>query len=344
MVLRIHFTAEDLARTRISPTLGPLAETVMALTLARCPNQDPAPLRPWRRIASRQLTSAMRPLATLIPPGMSGVDLSTLTGQISTIEEGIHALLAIPGDHLRAELEQVDRRSRLPETAWALTEAGGAARQRLADAVGVSYQRLVEPYWTRIRAQLDAERTYRGQVLTDGGVERLLSTLSPRLIRWRPPVLEVVTVPGNRDVYLNGRGIALVPSVFVGDIPVLLQDLNHDNAIPRLVFCAIRDPAVAIRTWAGSPASSNALAALVGRTRAAALGTIGSGCTTTELARRIGVSPAAASQHTAVLRGAGLITTHRHGSAVLHALTPLGAELLEPGQASASSPPAPAQP
>jgi DNA-binding transcriptional ArsR family regulator len=194
----------------------------------------------------------------------------------------------------------------------------------------VSYHRLVEPYWTRIRAQLDAERAYRSQVLTDGGVERLLTTLSPRLIRWRPPVLEV-TVPGNGDVYLNGRGVALVPSVFVGDIPLLLQDLNHDNAVPRLVFCAIRDPAVAIRTWAGGPASSKALAALVGRTRAAALGTIGSGCTTTELARRIGVSPAAASQHTAVLRRAGLITTHRHGSAVLHALTPLGTDLLTGG-------------
>jgi DNA-binding transcriptional ArsR family regulator len=343
MGLRIHFTAEDLARTRINPTLGPLAETVMALTLARCPNQDPALLRPWRRIASRQLTSAMRPLATLLPPGMSGVDLPTLTGQISTIEEGIRALLAISGDHLRAELEQVDRRSRLPETAWALTETGGAARQRLADAVGVSYQILVEPYWIGIRAQLDAERTYRGQILTDGGVERLLSTLSPRLIRWRPPVLEV-TFPGNHDIYLNGRGIALVPSAFVGDIPLLLQDLNRDNAIPRLVFCAIRDPALAAQTWAGRPASSKALAALVGRTRAAALATIGSGCTTTELACRIGVSPAAASQHTAVLRGAGLITTRRHGRAVLHALTPLGAKLVEPGQAPASSPPARAQP
>jgi hypothetical protein len=32
-----------------------------------------------------------------------------------------------------------------------------------------------------------------------------------------------------------------------------------------------------------------------------------------------------------VLRNAGLITTRRQGSAVLHALTPLGAELLRAG-------------
>ena len=34
MVWRIHFTADDLARIRVGPTLGPLAETVMAVSVA----------------------------------------------------------------------------------------------------------------------------------------------------------------------------------------------------------------------------------------------------------------------------------------------------------------------
>ena len=42
-------------------------------------------------------------------------------------------------------------------------------------------------------------------------------------------------------------------------------------------------------------------------------------------------SLAAASQHASVLRGAGLIVTRRQGGAVLHVLTPLGAELLQAG-------------
>jgi DNA-binding transcriptional ArsR family regulator len=58
------------------------------------------------------------------------------------------------------------------------------------------------------------------------------------------------------------------------------------------------------------------------------LRSIADGCTTTELAARVGVSVAAASQHATVLREAGLITTRRQGSAVLHSLTPLGVELL----------------
>jgi len=75
----------------------------------------------------------------------------------------------------------------------------------------------------------------------------------------------------------------------------------------------------------------SALAALVGRNRAAVLQSIADGCTTTELARRVGISLAAASQHASVLRGAGLIATRRQGGAVLHVLTPLGAELLQAG-------------
>ncbi|MFJ8297128.1 ArsR family transcriptional regulator [Streptomyces sp. NPDC094447] len=50
--------------------------------------------------------------------------------------------------------------------------------------------------------------------------------------------------------------------------------------------------------------------------------------TTTDLARRTGVSNATASAHAAALRGAGLITTTRTGRSVHHERTPLGALLL----------------
>ncbi len=51
--------------------------------------------------------------------------------------------------------------------------------------------------------------------------------------------------------------------------------------------------------------------------------------TTTETADRVGISLPSASQHTSVLRNAGLITTTRTGTAVLHTLTPLGTALLQ---------------
>ncbi|GIE93000.1 ArsR/SmtB family transcription factor [Paractinoplanes rishiriensis] len=61
------------------------------------------------------------------------------------------------------------------------------------------------------------------------------------------------------------------------------------------------------------------------------LESIGDGRTTTELARRLGVSAASISQHTAVLREARLIHTSRVGKAVLHTMTPLGSALLAGG-------------
>ena len=71
------------------------------------------------------------------------------------------------------------------------------------------------------------------------------------------------------------------------------------------------------------------LSDLLGRTRAAVLGAVRGGRTTTELAHTVGTSLGSASQHAAVLRSAGLISTHRTGPAVLHSLTPLGESLLQ---------------
>jgi DNA-binding transcriptional ArsR family regulator len=211
-----------------------------------------------------------------------------------------------------------------------MAEAGG--RPELAEATQVAYQELIQPFWPRIRASLHAEQAARRRTLADGGPGALLASLQGPLIRWRPPVLEILR-PGQVEMDLGGRGIALVPSVFVGRAPSLHENPNDDDEMPRLILPA--EGAGRARLWAASRglagSRGSALAALVGRNRAAVLQSIADGCTTTELARRVGISLAAASQHASVLRRAGLIATRRQGSAVLHVLTPLGAELLQAG-------------
>src|SRR5256885_3914558 len=81
-------------------------------------------------------------------------------------------------------------------------------------------------------------------------------------------------------------------------------------------------------TALSSAQSSDPLGSLLGSTRAAALEATVSGCTTTELARRCKISPAAASHQATVLREAGLITTRRAGASVRHEVTQLGIWLL----------------
>jgi DNA-binding transcriptional ArsR family regulator len=328
MVWRIHFSEADLARVQVSPTLGPLAETVLALALLRCSRQPRTMLSEWR--GQVRVTPQMRPLTALIPPDCNGVDLPTLVGETATIEQGVQALLDVPREHLLVEMEWIDRRHRLPPLAWAMAEAGG--RPELAEATQVAYQELIQPFWPRIRASLHAEQAARRRTLAAAGPGALLASLQGPLIRWRPPVLEIQR-PGQVEMDLGGRGIALVPSVFVGRAPSLHENPNDDDEMPRLILPA--EGAGRARLWAASRglagSRGSALAALVGRNRAAVLQSIADGCTTTELARRVGISLAAASQHASVLRRAGLIATRRQGSAVLHVLTPLGAELLQAG-------------
>ncbi|HEY2577154.1 MAG TPA: winged helix-turn-helix domain-containing protein [Streptosporangiaceae bacterium] len=315
------------------------------MTLLRCPVQRQVTLGGWRERAYGQLISEpgrpsgqalrhqLRPLTMLMPHCRHWVDLLTLTGETATFEEGTEALLAMPRDRVLAELHDCDRRSRLPSAAWAIADPGGDARRQLTQAVEAAYRGLVEPYWQGVESLLRAEQARRGRILMDRGIDGLLSTLNATRIRWRPPVLDVLG-PSGGDVYLDGRGLTLVPSVFIGNFPAVLADTDERRGSPlTLAYPVSGDPAGGIRLWGGAQPAGKALAALLGRTRAAVLDNIADGCTTTELARKVGVSPAAASQHATVLREAGLIMTCRQGSAVWHTLTDLGAQLLD-GQAA----------
>ena len=154
MVWRIHFSEDDLARIQVSPTMGPLAETVLAAALLRSPQQPRTLLSEWR--GQVRVTPQMRPLTALLPPGCHGVDLPTLTGEKATIELGLQALLDVPREHLLVEMEYTDRRHRLSELAWAMAETGG--RPELAGAAQVAFRELVQPFWPRIRACLHAEQ------------------------------------------------------------------------------------------------------------------------------------------------------------------------------------------
>jgi hypothetical protein len=214
MVWRIQFSEDDLARIQVSPTMGPLAETVLAVALLRCPQQPRTMLSEWR--GQVLLTQQMRPLTALLPPGCHGVDLPTLTGEKATIEQGLQALLDVPRDHLLVEMEYTDRRHRLSALAWAMAEAGG--RGELAEAAQAAYHELVRPFWPRVRACLHAEQAARHRTLARQGPGTLLTSLQGPRIRWRPPVLEIL-MPGNVAMELAGRGLALVPSVFVGKDP-----------------------------------------------------------------------------------------------------------------------------
>lgn len=152
-------------------------------------------------------------------------------------------------------------------------------------------------------------------------------------MRWEPPVLHVDAYGGDRDLHLAGRGLLLVPSYFCWGSPVPIAD----PALPPVVVYTVLEGAPSCEPPL-APTTVSALAGDVGRSRAAILRVAAAGATTGELARAVGISASAATQHTSALRDAGLICSRRAADTVLHTLTPLGAALVQanpPGRARA---------
>ncbi|MFD7661510.1 ArsR/SmtB family transcription factor [Streptomyces sp. NPDC059788] len=263
-----------------------------------------------------------RLLAPLVPTRGYFPDFLTPPEGLLGLGEGLEALRATPPARLHAELSRLPATRPLPSWLRALSEGDSAELGRLTGALRSYYQNAVEPYWPRLQARIEADRAARGRALVDGGADHLLASLPPTM-RWRPPVLEV-DYPVDRDLFLNGRGLLLLPSYFCRRTPVTFHD---PDLTPVLVY-PLEHPTPRVMP---TVAPAHSLGKLVGRTRSAILHGVGGGCTTSELARRVDVSLASASQHATVLRDAGLVLTLRHGNAVLHTLTPLGAALLRGG-------------
>jgi DNA-binding transcriptional ArsR family regulator len=320
-VLRIHFTPEDVGRVRLATHPDPMWETVFSLFRLRY-GGPPLIFGRWRRLAARACHRA--DLDTLMPltPGGYYPDFLTPSEGALGLDAGLDALLRTPRSRLRRDLGLLARQgSRLPSWTAELADGDPEALGRLAAALRSHHAAVVGPIWPDVRAHVEADRAKRARAFLDGGCEGLLRSYLP-MMRWEPPVLEIADVPFEQTLHLRGRGLLLMPSFLSWRTP----DVLHDPSLPPvLVYPVEHNLAMSVRQ------ANASVSALIGLTRASVLESIGEGRTTSELARQVGVSAASISQHTAVLREAGLIHTSRVGKAVLHTITPLGAALLEAG-------------
>lgn len=278
-----------------------------------------------------RLHGALRLLVTLVPERGAFPDF--LTPSSGPGHEGfggaIELMAATPQRRVRSELAAMYRRRLMPPWVRRLADGDREHRRELHAAMRVYHSEMVRPVWAELRESFLADRAQRGQALLDGGVDRLLSTLSPA-IRWDPPVL-TTGYPRERDLHLNGRGITLVPSSFCQRNPVSLID---PELPPVLVYPLAGSSGGVGRSLdptdtagAQGPVVSEGLAALLGHSRAAALLALRHPCSTTELARRVGVSAGTASRHAAALREAGLVTSTRYRNVMLHHVTGLGRKM-----------------
>ncbi|GAA0992195.1 ArsR/SmtB family transcription factor [Streptomyces rhizosphaericus] len=328
MPLHMQFGADDLLRCRFA--ISPLCQTHEAVRTLRRTERHGYHL-PWLR---------------RVREALAGLDLSELW-LLMPVRGYTPDFLGPPPEVPYAPFEDELARMRATDPAVARRElvlslectpgAAGSARgramlddparavQRLADVTEAAWRALVEPDWPRLRALLEADIAYRSRQLAEGGLERLFADLRPAL-RWTDGTLTIrnSVVPAQTQD-LDGRGVLLMPSVFVW--PDVISGFAPPWQ-PTVIY-----PARGVGgLWREPDAvTADALVRLLGASRAAILSGLEEPASTTALAARHRLAPSSVSAHLAVLRGAGLLSSRRQGHQVLYERTPLGMALVGGG-------------
>ncbi|MBB5858294.1 winged helix-turn-helix domain-containing protein [Amycolatopsis umgeniensis] len=318
-MLRIHFSSADVLGLRVSAAPDPLWELLLSLHAAQTVGISGA-LRAWRTAVRGKLAPSAALLWPLARPQGYSPDFLTPTAGEKGFDAGLDQLLATSRPRLRADLALLAR-----PTSWTTDLADGRseALHRLGDALEAYHAVAIEPFWDVILRVAGADRERRAATAIAEGAGTMLTTLHPD-VRWDDSVLEVA-YPVDQDVHLDGQGLTLVPSFFCRPGPITLLRQNEQ---PILVYPVDRD--LESLATVGHARFGQGLTALLGRTRARVLHAIAAAApvTTSDLAREVGVSVAGISQHTSVLRDAGLITTVRDRGFARHRVSPRGEALL----------------
>ncbi|MFJ9458515.1 ArsR/SmtB family transcription factor [Kitasatospora sp. NPDC101447] len=327
MAAELLFTAGDLARMRFA--VSPMWEVGPSLRLLGS-GLAHAVHRPWVEQVRPRLAAlgpAYALLAELVPPAGYVPDFinPVPAGPAPTLAQELAAIRATPAEQVRRDLDRLrdDRGGRLGPRLRALHGDPAGGLGRLTEAVEAYWELALAPYWVRIRAVLDADVLHRARQAAEHGAARVLNDLHAEL-RWTEDTLRLRhrtrPLPGRTA----GAGLLLIPSAFTG--PSLYTRLAPPDPL-QLAY-----PARGTGTlWAtAAAAGTGALAAVLGRSRTRLLTELAAPASTTELARRTGLSPSAVSQYLTALRDARLVSAHRAGRSVLYARTASAEALLAP--------------
>ncbi len=322
MVFRVHFECADLARTTIAQEPDPLWEVLLGLHVLQT-DDEPETFGTWRERARARLSALEQELLALAPPVGYSPDFLTPRAAAQGLEAGLAAVAATPPGQLRSELSRLSDSVRLPARSRRLAAGENGVMTRLVQGLRSFHRSKIAPQMPMITPAIESTVAKHNDTVASDGFESLIPQLH-RTLRWEAPVLSVDMPHIDRDLYLKGRGLRLVPSFFCWKYPMML----HDPALPPVLVYPVR-PAGRPEAVVRHADRDRAVADLLGKTRARVLKSISSGaCSTSELAARAGISLASASEHARILHNTGLVTTHRIGSSVRHMLNPIGADVL----------------
>ncbi|MCT4357217.1 helix-turn-helix domain-containing protein [Streptomyces sp. Je 1-79] len=328
----LSFSAADLAQTRFA--VSPMWEVVTSFRLLRAPN-EPTLHRRWAAQVRPRLAQAGLDrgwLAELVPGHGFLADFlnPTPATPFPALAAELDAIRAAAPAQVRKDLDIL--RSKEPAAGHRpsprlrlLREAPEEALEKVVAEIETYWELALAPYWARIRQLLEADVFHRARQVAEHGSARVLSELH-ETVRWDDGTLHLVRRHCALTRDKAGSGLLLVPSAFAWP-RVLTRAVAPDP--PQLAY-----PARGIgNLWAPrTSAATDAVAAVIGRSRTLLLTELDTPASTTRLAAHCGLSAAAVSQHLTALRNAGLVTAHRSGRSVLYARTAVADALLAPSE------------
>lgn len=318
-----RFTPDDVARVRFA--FSALAELVLSLIVLRAPSRHSLHL-PWVRTARPRLAKLdLSELFVLVPVRGDTADFLTPppSSPLPDLADELEQVRRTPPDRVVTETAEV-LGVPLPVARRIRDDPSGAAH-RIADTLQAYWDLALAEHWPRIQALLEADVLWRSRRLAVGGARALFADLH-ETVTWHGDRLSVWD-PHDHAGVLSGEGLLLVPGAMCW--PTVRKMIEPYQ--PTITY-----PARGIATlWeTGAPPAHDALAALLGRTRAELLVALAEPTSTTALARRLSITPGAVSQHLSVLLDSGLAARSRVGRWVLYRRTRSGDTLAAPPNAT----------
>lgn len=319
----------DLADARF--VVSPLNETALSLFHLRTELSYGPHLARWRRdaLARRDRFDHALVCSLVSPSGSQIPDFLTPPpggNARPTFSEHLRLVAEADTETVRHQLEEL-RESATPSPSLAALIDGPDPGRRIAEALAVYHREAIEPHWSAIQRVLESDITYRGRELASRGPAGLFRSLTPRVAWCRTGQLRIdlADIYANGEVPTDGRGLMLVPSVFIGGVGAA-----HN---PRCSAPHIAYPARGSGALFGSarPVADDALRKLIGAAKADLLVALHEPAAVVDLAAVLGISPSAVSQSLKVLGANRIVESSRYGRRVLYRRTALGNALVEQG-------------
>jgi DNA-binding transcriptional ArsR family regulator len=320
----LRFGLESMSGVRFG--VSPLLETTLSVGVLTYPEDSALHLR-WverarERVAGLDLRAVRALLSRDVPRYAPDFLNPPPSGPCAELEEELAVMVTTPASQIREEVQRCFEDRPIPSELDEFSAHPRRAIRTLAATLREYWQLALEPHWPRICTLLDHDILYRSQQLVDGGTRALFEELDPS-VRWDGDLLRIEKECINPTVELDERGLVLLPSVFSWPRVLIVSEPPWQ---PTMIYPA---RGVGMLWEPERPVPSDALSKLVGANRAAILEALDRPRSTTELARVLDLTAGGVSQHLAVLRAAGLVSSRRAQRLVLYLRSENGDALVQ---------------